>query len=147
MKLRHKNYQISFPKVLSSSTLLSHDRSFSKMQLFSIDLLKKFLLDWDDSNFSLLLFLCSLTLYFSTIFSGYVWDDRAAIVSNADVHGSTPLYDLFLHDFWGQDITLADSHKSYRPITTLTFRLNHFFHGNYFKLALSIFVKIYIIIR
>ena len=42
---------------------------------------------------------------------GYVWDDRAAIVSNADVHGTTSLLELLQHDFWGQDITLKDSHK------------------------------------
>ena len=42
---------------------------------------------------------------------GYVWDDRAAIVNNADVHGTTSLLELLQHDFWGQDITLKDSHK------------------------------------
>ena len=51
------------------------------------------------------------------------------LTSNKDVHGTTSLTELLLHDFWGQDITLSDSHKSYRPITTLTFRLNHALHG------------------
>lgn len=56
-------------------------------------------------------------------------DDRAAIVSNADVTGTGSLFALLQHDFWGQDITLSDSHKSFRPLTTLSFRLNHSLHG------------------
>ena len=58
-----------------------------------------------------------------------MWDDRAAILANRDVVGNEPLTKLFSHDFWGQDITLSDSHKSYRPITVLSFRINYFFHG------------------
>ena len=52
-----------------------------------------------------------------------------AQVSNRDVIGSTALVDIFSHDFWGQDIKLGDSHKSYRPLTTLTFRFDHLIHG------------------
>jgi hypothetical protein len=32
------------------------------------------------------------------------------------------LGDVFLHDFWGDDIQSNVSHKSYRPLTVLTFR-------------------------
>lgn len=39
------------------------------------------------------------------------------------------LVNTFHHDFWGQDIKLMDSHKSYRPVTTLTYRLNYIIHG------------------
>ena len=34
-----------------------------------------------------------------------------------------------MHDFWGQDIKLFDSHKSFRPLTVLTFRMNYLLHG------------------
>ena len=57
------------------------------------------------------------------------YDFRAAILTNQDVHGSRPLSDLLVHDFWGQDITLVDSHKSYRPLTVLTYRLNYALFG------------------
>lgn len=50
-------------------------------------------------------------------------------MSNEDVHGLRPLSGLLVHDFWGQNITLADSHKSYRPFTVLTYRLNYAIHG------------------
>ena len=71
----------------------------------------------------------AFTLYVNTFTAGYVWDDRAAVVGNSDVVGGDSIMSLFLHDFWGQDITSASSHKSYRPMTTLSFRLNYFFHG------------------
>jgi hypothetical protein len=52
-----------------------------------------------------------------------------AQINNPDVLGTRSLVDVFKHDFWGQAIGLADSHKSYRPITTFSFRLNHSIHG------------------
>lgn len=36
---------------------------------------------------------------------------------------------LLVDDFWGQDITLPDSHKSYRPLTVLTYRADHYVYG------------------
>jgi protein O-mannosyl-transferase len=36
---------------------------------------------------------------------------------------------MFQNDFWGNNITLKDSHKSYRPLTTLTFALQRHFDG------------------
>jgi hypothetical protein len=45
------------------------------------------------------------------------------------VLGVSPIQDILNHDFWGQDIRLSDSHKSYRPLTTLTFRLDHNIYG------------------
>lgn len=77
-----------------------------------------------------LLLTFSFILYGNTLWGGFVWDDRAAIIGNKDVRGESTIYSIiFEHDFWGQDITLVDSHKSYRPLTTLSFRLNHYFHG------------------
>lgn len=85
----------------------------------------------NDYQFGFLLILLSFLLYSNILFggAGYVWDDRAAIITNNDVSGLNPIMDLFYNDFWGQDIKLADSHKSYRPITVLTFRFNHWLHG------------------
>lgn len=41
----------------------------------------------------------------------------------------TPLKQVFLNDFWGSPLKGADSHKSYRPLTVLTFRLNYALGG------------------
>ena len=54
----------------------------------------------------------------------FVFDDTEAIVGNSDVTGDTSLVDLFSHDFWGNDMQSNRSHKSYRPITVLSFRLD-----------------------
>jgi hypothetical protein len=72
----------------------------------------------------------SFLLYSPTIFTGsIVWDDRAALSLNKDALGERPLSALLSHDFWGQDITLNTSHKSWRPLATLSLRLNHSLHG------------------
>ena len=81
------------------------------------------------STFCLFLFTCSCLLYANTLWGGYVWDDRAAIIGNKDVTQQNSIKSLFSNDFWGQDINDNWSHKSYRPITTLSFRLNHAVHG------------------
>lgn len=49
--------------------------------------------------------------------------------NNPDVTGRESLALLFDNNFWGQRMDAPDAqHQSYRPITTLTFRLNHVLH-------------------
>ena len=42
---------------------------------------------------------------------------------------ATPLRSVFSNDFWGLPLSDPESHKSYRPLTVLSFRLNHYLHG------------------
>ncbi|GMH88991.1 hypothetical protein TL16_g11323 [Triparma laevis f. inornata] len=63
-------------------------------------------------------------VHLPTINNGIVWDDRAALTLNPDSLATRSFMDLFKHDFWGQDITHDDSHKSYRPIAIISLRLN-----------------------
>ncbi|NWT13152.1 TMTC3 protein, partial [Vireo altiloquus] len=65
--------------------------------------------------------------YWNSLFCGFVFDDVSAILDNKDLHPSTPLKNLFQNDFWGTPMSEERSHKSYRPLTVLTFRLNYFF--------------------
>lgn len=60
--------------------------------------------------------------YCNSLNGEFVHDDIPAIVTNGDVIGSNPLKELFLNDFWGTPMLDVDSHKSYRPLTTLSFR-------------------------
>ncbi|XP_059508271.1 protein O-mannosyl-transferase TMTC1 [Stegostoma tigrinum] len=53
-----------------------------------------------------------------------VHDDVWAIVNNPDLRPSAPLTNIFHNDFWGKSIGESSSHKSYRPLCTLTFKLN-----------------------
>ncbi|XP_075234795.1 protein O-mannosyl-transferase TMTC1-like [Lycorma delicatula] len=70
-----------------------------------------------------------LLLYSNSLHGDFVHDDIPAIVRNQDVLGSSPLLQLFLDDFWGTPMSDAFSHKSYRPLTTLSFRINNWLHG------------------
>uniref|UniRef100_A0A4W3I6B1 Protein O-mannosyl-transferase TMTC3 n=1 Tax=Callorhinchus milii TaxID=7868 RepID=A0A4W3I6B1_CALMI len=65
--------------------------------------------------------------YWNSIYCGFAFDDVSAILDNKDLHPSTPLKTLFQNDFWGTPMTEERSHKSYRPLTVLTFRLNYLF--------------------
>uniref|UniRef100_A0A1A9UXH9 dolichyl-phosphate-mannose--protein mannosyltransferase n=1 Tax=Glossina austeni TaxID=7395 RepID=A0A1A9UXH9_GLOAU len=74
---------------------------------------------------------CSLAfiLYLNTLNSGFVYDDRRAILSNMDVSGSSSWQNAFANDFWGTALTDSGSHGSYRPLCVLSFRLNFILSG------------------
>lgn len=53
----------------------------------------------------------------------WAYDDSVAVYGNPIVRGTSPFEQLWSHDFWGRlPVTDAKSMKSYRPLTTLTFR-------------------------
>ena len=52
----------------------------------------------------------------------FVFDDSEAIEGNKDLLPETPLSKIFQNDFWGKKLDSKTSHKSYRPLTVLTFR-------------------------
>lgn len=67
----------------------------------------------------------ALVCYLNSSWGGFVFDDSEAIINNKDLTPEVPLSELFSHDFWGTSIALKTSHKSYRPLTVLTFRWNY----------------------
>uniref|UniRef100_A0A182K0B6 Uncharacterized protein n=2 Tax=Pyretophorus TaxID=44537 RepID=A0A182K0B6_9DIPT len=60
--------------------------------------------------------------YLNGIQGDFVHDDIPAITLNKDVLGVGPVAQVFRNDFWGTPMADLSSHKSYRPLTTLTFR-------------------------
>ena len=54
----------------------------------------------------------------------WVYDDAGSVAKNVVVNGQVPWKDAFTRDFWGTPMNEPQSHKSFRPITTLTFKLN-----------------------
>ena len=72
-----------------------------------------------------------LLAYFPGLFyRGFVMDDTVAVQRNPLVVGSPSLADYFRKDFWGLDLFAGTwTHKSFRPITTFTYRLNYLVHG------------------
>ena len=51
-----------------------------------------------------------------------------AIVKNQDLKPETPISNIWYDDFWGTPLRDSGSHKSYRPLVVLTFRLNYAIH-------------------
>jgi len=76
---------------------------------------------------SLIIAAVSLVCYWNTCYGDFVFDDSEAIINNKDLRPDSSILGLFVHDFWGGTLTANESHKSYRPLTVLTFRLNYWF--------------------
>ena len=71
----------------------------------------------------------AVLVHLNTLQCGICYDDEPAIKKNKDLKPElTSWFDLLSHDFWGADITSTTSHKSYRPLTVATFRLNYMLH-------------------
>ncbi|XP_075990788.1 transmembrane O-mannosyltransferase targeting cadherins 4 [Anticarsia gemmatalis] len=75
------------------------------------------------NKFLVVVCLSSLPFLF-TLNGDFVFDDSEAIVKNKDVTSGS-WGDAFYNDFWGANIKSNLSHKSYRPLTILSFRLNY----------------------
>ena len=54
----------------------------------------------------------------------FVYDDSGSVFKNVVVNGHVPWKEAFTRDFWGTPMKEPASHKSFRPITTLSFKLN-----------------------
>ena len=70
----------------------------------------------------------SALLYLNTLSCGFAFDDKAVIIDNGDIRPNASWLNLFRNDFWGTPISNPTSHKSYRPLTVATFRLNYMLH-------------------
>ncbi|KAK8725792.1 hypothetical protein OTU49_010486 [Cherax quadricarinatus] len=68
-------------------------------------------------------------VYSNGLTGDFVHDDISAITTNPDVLGTSTVSQVFFNDFWGRSLWDSLSHKSYRPLTTLTFRFNRFMLG------------------
>lgn len=86
-------------------------------------------LKWIANRPALCCTMLGLLLRLNSAWNGLVWDDKAAITLNGDVKMDTPISALLVHDYWGQPMRAVDSHKSWRPLATLTLRMNYAMHG------------------
>lgn len=66
--------------------------------------------------------LAAVLVYINGLTGDFVHDDISAIKTNPDVLGTNPLSHVFFNDYWGKPMSDPRSHKSYRPLTILTFR-------------------------
>lgn len=65
--------------------------------------------------------------------SKWVYDDSGSVAKNVVVIGNAPWYEAFTRDFWGTSMKEVTSHKSFRPLTTLTFKANFVWNEWYLK--------------
>eukprot|EP00298_Acanthocystis_sp_HF-20_P002893 c13280_g1_i1.p1 GENE.c13280_g1_i1~~c13280_g1_i1.p1 ORF type:complete len:133 (-),score=15.73 c13280_g1_i1:6-404(-) len=82
----------------------------------------------NDFKSYLFIFLFSVIIYINSIWGEFVFDDVEAIVNNQDITDSN-LFNLWKNDFWGFPMNNEKSHKSYRPLTVITFRLSYLLNG------------------
>ncbi|XP_026324290.1 transmembrane and TPR repeat-containing protein 4-like [Hyposmocoma kahamanoa] len=75
------------------------------------------------------LVLASSLPFMFTLHGDFVFDDSEAIIKNKDVVSESWM-DAFNNDFWGTDIKSNLSHKSYRPLTIISFRINYWLNNN-----------------
>jgi protein O-mannosyl-transferase len=68
----------------------------------------------------------TLGVYLNSLECDFVFDDHLAIRNNRDIQTAS-LTQLWANDFWGRPLTNHNSHKSWRPLTILTFRWNYYF--------------------
>ncbi|XP_064200587.1 protein O-mannosyl-transferase TMTC1-like [Anguilla rostrata] len=73
--------------------------------------------------YAVLVLVCVLC-YSNSIRGEFVHDDVWAILNNPDVRPGSSLRNIFFNDFWGKRMADNTSHKSYRPLCILTFKLN-----------------------
>lgn len=71
----------------------------------------------------------AMLLYMNTLNHQFTYDDRPAILENQFIIGASPVSGLLQSDFWGVPLSHSGSHKSYRPLTSLSFRINWWLTG------------------
>ena len=82
-------------------------------------------------------FLLSVACYLNSLNGELGHDDIFAVRDTQDLRSSTPIVQLLHDDFWGELMRSPVSHKSYRPLTALTFRINHALHELHAALGIS----------
>lgn len=65
----------------------------------------------------------AVCVYTNSLGGDFVHDDLSAITGNRDITDPTAgTWDFLYNDFWGTSLLDPASHKSYRPLTILTFK-------------------------
>lgn len=66
-------------------------------------------------------------VYSNSLGGDFVHDDLSAITGNRDITDpDAGTWDFLYNDFWGTSLLDPRSHKSYRPLTILTFKYKNY---------------------
>ena len=121
---KHLNNNNIYVKKYPSLPARNHSGCSSSNSDEDIKSFKRSVLDRRRSLVYSGLFLICLVVYWNALGCEFVFDDITAIVENRDLRPHVPLKNLWANDFWGTPMSKEQSHKSYRPLTVLTFRWN-----------------------
>ena len=77
---------------------------------------------------ALLVVVLSVAVYLNGLHGELVFDDAEAIGKSRNVHLPLNITRLLTDDYWGTPMASNRSHKSWRPLTVLTFRWNFVLH-------------------
>uniref|UniRef100_A0A7I4XW60 dolichyl-phosphate-mannose--protein mannosyltransferase n=1 Tax=Haemonchus contortus TaxID=6289 RepID=A0A7I4XW60_HAECO len=87
---------------------------------------------WDSSRLKVVMVVVlAIGPFLPSLNGDFVFDDFATVLNNPVVNGRGSIKQVFSTDYWGQAIASPQSHKSYRPLTTLTFWLNYQLNGEW----------------
>ena len=70
----------------------------------------------------------SIVVYLNGLHGELVFDDAEAIGKSRNVHMPLDVARILTDDYWGTPMASNRSHKSWRPLTVLTFRWNFVLH-------------------
>lgn len=131
MSNNRKKKPILAGKKVKSDPSSCHQQPNSSPHLDVVDTLDSYLPIPSLTAFqSCLLIAClAIASYINSLQGNFVFDDIEAITGNKDISPNTSMTALFHHDFWGSPIDSITSHKSYRPLTVLSFKLNYIVTG------------------
>lgn len=121
-----KNHNVASTAAGRTSPTHSHcsSTSFSSICSTSTDERPSSILDRKRFVYTTLFLVCA-GVYWNSLSCQFVFDDITAIVENRDLRPHVPLRNLMTNDFWGTPMIKEQSHKSYRPLTVFSFRLNY----------------------
>ncbi|CAA9996576.1 unnamed protein product [Nesidiocoris tenuis] len=88
-----------------------------------------FIVNFPDKIISVIIGLVGVICFQGSLDGTFIFDDVQAVVNNKDVQLATPIWKTFKNDFWGTELVSNTSHKSYRPLTVLSFRFNVWLNG------------------
>jgi hypothetical protein len=80
---------------------------------------------WFGRRAALVVGLFAFLLYLPAVAGGYVLDDGRAILGHPAVNGAAPWWEVFVREFWGGRLDEVEWSSSYRPLTSLSFALEH----------------------
>lgn len=115
------------PKKMTRSKICKRNFQKSIFKIYKLEFNSKIL---TNEQFELLLIiLINIFCYLKSALKAeeFVFDDRVALIENPLIINMKNLNlfklvkELWRRDFWGQPIGSNFSHKSFRPLTTLTF--------------------------